>query len=1063
MKPKHSFFLLFCLLPFCLHSSRDSAAVAGRHVLDVWKSERGLPSNSVFALTHDRAGYLWLGTWDGLVRFDGKSFRAFARANTPALRDNMIKTLCLDRRGTLWIGSYQGELVSLRHGEFRRHRFAAPGVSRPIYCLLESRRGNLWIGTSAGLFYRPAGDADRFEEIQGLAGKKIMGLVEDGRGHLWVGTETSGLYRLESLRWRRFPLLAGGKAALINALCLSRDGRIWAGTRDGLYGIRGDDASRLMVGAGPSNNIICLLEDRRGDLWAGTENGLYRVAIRRAGAQVDDRATAAGLIYSLCEDAEGSLWAGTVGGGLIQVREARFAFFFWPSGPASGMPRCLREDGAGFLWVGGAAGRLGRFRDESFQEFALPPRFRNHSAGALERDASGSLWAGTSAGLLRFQGGAFHEVPLAFPGAGRDVRGLLRDRLGRMWAAVWEQGLVCLSAGGASERFTRASGLGDDRIHCLLEDRRGRLWIGSESGVRVGRPEPGGAFRPRLELDGCQAMSAYEDGDGAVWIGTFNQGLKVHRAGRWGTVTIDQGLFDNRVYAILEDNGGYFWLTSERGIFMARKSELLRAAFDPRQRVQGRLFDESDGLGSRVCNSGSPAAWKDRDGRMWFATLNGAARIDPAHAGRNGSPPPVRMEQVVVDMRDLPLEGNSPAAPLSLAAGSKRLEFHYTALSFIRSGRIEFKYMLEGHDKDWTAAGGRREAFYNDLRPGRYRFRVIAANADGVWNRSGAEFLFVLRPFVYQTWWFLLLAALAFAALSAFSWQLLHKYLRAVKFWKKKTQVGHYKILETIGSGGMATVYKAQDLLGGRRIVALKLLKEENFHDEAQKRRFRHESQITAGLDHPHIVRVFERGESDDCFYIAMELLSGASLARLIRERGRFRPQEAVGVMRQVVEALKAIHGRQILHRDLKPENIMVLDGGGGRPFVKLLDFGLAITPAQSRLTMSGVVMGTVRYLPPERIHQGVSSVAGDIYSAGIILYEMLTAAKPFWSEATGEVIHRILETYPLPAREINPEVPPELEALIAAMIDKDPAKRPTLAEIAAELDKLYPNSDGRR
>jgi ligand-binding sensor domain-containing protein/tRNA A-37 threonylcarbamoyl transferase component Bud32 len=1063
MKGRHSFFLLFCLLPLCLLSSQESEVVACRHVLDVWKSERGLPSNSVFALAHDRAGYLWLGTWDGLVRFDGKGFRAFARANTPAFRDDLIKTLCLDRGGTLWIGSYMGDLLSLRHGEFRRHRFGERDASRPIYCLLEDRRRNLWIGTSAGLFYRPGGDPDRFFAIPGLAGKKIMGLAEDGRGRLWVGTETSGVYRLESRRWRRLPLAAGGTAAAINTLCLSRDGRIWAGTRDGLYGMRGDEVSRLTLGAGLSNNVICLHEDRRGDLWAGTENGLYRIAIQPAGLALDERAAAPGLIYSLCEDGEGSLWAGTVGGGLIQVRDARFTFFHWPHEPASGMVRCLREDGAGSLWVGGAAGRLGRFRDDRFQEVALPPRFHGHSAGALEGDASASLWLGTSGGLLRFRGGAFHDVPPALAGAGMDVRSLLRDRQGRMWAAAWGQGLACCSADGKCEWFTRASGLGDDQINCLLEDRRGRLWIGSESGVRVGRLEPGRAFRPRLELGGCRAMSAYEDGDGAVWIGTFNQGLKVRQGGRWGAVTVDQGLFDNRVYAILEDGGGRFWLTSERGIFMAGRNELLRAAFAARQRVRGRLFDESDGLSSRICNSGSPAAWKDGKGRLWFATLKGAARIDPLQAERNASPPPVRMEQVVVDKRALPMEGNSPAAPLSLAAGSKSFEFHYTALSFIRSDRIEFKYKLEGHDREWTAAGGRREAFYNDLRPGRYRFRVIAANADGVWNENGASFAFALRPFIYQTGWFMFLAALAFAALSGVSWQLLRRYLRAVSFWKKRTQIGHYRLLETIGRGGMATVYRARDLQGDGRVVALKVLREENFQDEAQKRRFRHESLITAMLDHPHIVRVYERGETGDCFYIAMELLAGTSLAQFMRARGPLPLADAVAIMRQVLDALGAIHRQQIVHRDMKPENVMICERPGQRLFVKLLDFGLAITPAQSRLTVSGVVMGTVRYLPPERIRDGVSSPAGDIYSAGIILYEMLTGCKPFWSEGTGEVIHRILDTDPLPAREINPAVPPAAEALIAAMIDKDPARRPPLRQIEKQLEELAETGDAKR
>jgi tRNA A-37 threonylcarbamoyl transferase component Bud32 len=422
---------------------------------------------------------------------------------------------------------------------------------------------------------------------------------------------------------------------------------------------------------------------------------------------------------------------------------------------------------------------------------------------------------------------------------------------------------------------------------------------------------------------------------------------------------------------------------------------------------------------------------------------------------KNRREPPVLVEEVEVDQKKLLAHDFGRPQEVRLPAGSQRFEFKYTALSFIRSDKIAFKYKLEGYDRDWTSAGSRRQAFYTNLRPGRYRFRVIAANADGVWNLEGASFAFFLRPFVYQTWWFLVLASLAFAVLSVLSWQLLRKYLRAVTFWKKKTQIGHFKILETIGTGGMATVYKAQDMLDRKRIVALKVLKEENFNDENQKKRFKHESLITEQLDHPHIVRIIERGEMEDCWYIAMELLRGESLSMLIRRDGRLPVGAALEIMLQIVDALQAIHAQNIVHRDLKPENIMVSKGHGRRHFVKLLDFGLAITPAQSRLTMSGVVMGTIRYLPPERISDGASSPAGDIYSAGIILYEMLTGSKPFWSEATGEVIHRILKTYPLPPKEISHEVPRELNALIMAMIDKDPARRPGLDAITAELRRL--------
>ncbi len=1032
-----------------------------QYAVNVWKSERGLPNSSVMAIAQDRSGFLWLGTAEGLVRFDGANFDIFHSGNTPVFQDNLVGNLYFDRRGVLWIGTMRGKLLSLEQGVFRSHALA-PEVSRISFsCITEDGRGDLWVGTSAGLFRRLAGAGGELARDPGLGGAAILTLAKDRSGRLLASVAGDGLLRLEGDEWNRVLPASGLKGGDIYAILPGRDGWLWLGCEDGLARTREGSWQEIAPPGGFRSLVTSLVEDRDGNLWVGSESGLYRWNRSDWQAIGKNRGLGSDWVYALCEDAEGSLWVGALDGGLIQIRDEKITSFTDREGLVGNKFRCLHGDGNGMLWVGGSGGTLNRIRGGRCDGLRLPGADRDHAVYALEAGPGGALWLGTSAGLMRLRRGRVERRGL--PGVAHDVevRCLASDRQGRLWIGTWGMGVHCLSGGNVTA-YSAADGLPGNFVSALHAGPGGGIWAGCENGMAVMAPGPGARFVAEPFLAGCHVTSFFDDGGGGLWIGT-HQGIKVLRQGRWGSVSAGQGLFDSRIYAILADGLGHLWLSSERGLFRVAAGDLEAAAFGRRPRVSGRLFDETDGMASRICNYGDPAGWRDEQGRLWFANLAGVAGIDPARIRRNGRVPAVRIERALADGRSLPLPGAGAAGPCSLPAGRRKLEFAYTALSLVRSDKIVFRYKLEGYERDWVDAGNRRQAFYNDLRPGRYRFRVIAANADGVWNRSGAEFLFVLRPFVHQTWWFLSLAALAFAALSAFSWQLLRKYLRAVKFWKKKTQVGHYKILETIGSGGMATVYKAQDLLGEKRVVALKLLKEENFHDEAQKRRFRHESQITAGLDHPHIVRVFERGESDDCFYIAMELLSGATLARLIRERGRFRPQEAVVVMRQVVEALKAIHGREILHRDLKPENIMVLDGGGGRPLVKLLDFGLAITPAQSRLTMSGVVMGTVRYLPPERIQRGVSSVAGDIYSAGIILYEMLTAAKPFWSEATGEVIHRILETYPVPAREINPETPPALEALIAAMIDKDPAKRPTLAEIAAELDKLYPNSDGRR
>jgi ligand-binding sensor domain-containing protein/tRNA A-37 threonylcarbamoyl transferase component Bud32 len=1043
---------LLCFSGFL--SALDPEKMITQYSLSTWKTERGLPNNTVLAITQDRAGYLWLGTVEGLVRFDGVNFTAFNSKNTPEFDDDFVNNLFVDHHGILWIGMIRGKLFSLEQGKFQAHHLADSAFELPNYCMEEDDRGDLWVGTSEGMFYRSPGAKGIFKRHSAFFGKEILCLAKDRSGRMLASTNNKGLYKKEGDRWRPVLSATVHLDSDVSVIRMGSDGNAWLGTQKRLYHFQDDRLLDYSPLPGLKGNINALIKDRDGNLWGGSEEGVFRwqngsfQSIRK-GEGLDSN-----YVYALSEDVEGSLWVGSVDGGLTQIRDEKLTSLTDQEGLAGSIFRSLRQDDSGAMWIGGFGGKLNRFHHGRCENFTLPSRFQDHTVISLEMEADQSLWLGTSDGIIHFKNSHAREIVMPVSGGRIEVRCIKKDHAGRLWIGTWGKGVYCRQ-NGEFTAFSMVCGLPSDRIASIYEDRRKNLWIGCENGLAVMPLESKGKFSVVPFLQDGHVVSFFEDAAGTLWVGTRNQGIKILKDGQWGSLDSDHGLFDNRVYAIMEDGLGYLWLSSERGIFRVEKSELEKAAFDKNLKVSGRLFDENDGMKNRICNYGNPAGWKDETGRLWFANLVGVVSIDPAHIKKNERVPPVLVEEVVVDNHSLPTGGNSLAVPLRLAAGSKRFEFKYTALSFIRSDKIEFKYKLEGYDKDWTAASNRREAFYNNLKPGRYRFRVIAANADGVWNTAGASFAFYLKPFIYQTWWFMVLAAMAFMIVSVLLWQLLKKYLRAVTFWKKKTHIGHFRILETIGTGGMATVYKAQDMLDRKRVVALKVLKEENFHDENQKKRFKHESLITEQLDHPHIVRIIERGELEDCWYIAMELLSGQSLAMLIKRGGRLEIAAALDIMLQIVDALRAIHGRNIVHRDLKPENIMISERRGRPHYVKLLDFGLAITPAQSRLTMSGVVMGTIRYLPPERISDGASSPAGDIYSAGIILYEMLTGSKPFWSEATGEVIHRILETYPLPAREINPGIPRELEALIKAMIDKDPARRPALDAVENELRRL--------
>lgn len=292
-----------------------------------------------------------------------------------------------------------------------------------------------------------------------------------------------------------------------------------------------------------------------------------------------------------------------------------------------------------------------------------------------------------------------------------------------------------------------------------------------------------------------------------------------------------------------------------------------------------------------------------------------------------------------------------------------------------------------------------------------------------------------------------------FALLAALFVVVFRRYLHLLAFWKKRTYVSHYRLERQIGAGGMAVVYEARDLLHGGS-AAIKLIREEHASDPTQRRRFLNEGDVVDRLEHPGIVRVFERGEHGRTLYIAMELLAGRSLAELLRSGERFPLDQGLAVVRQIAAALVELHRHGIVHRDIKPENVMVV-GEGRPPTVKLLDFGLAQCPTLTRLTDTGQIMGTLHHLAPEQITERSSSPASDVYALGSVFYELLTSEKPFLGENPGAVVRAILEQQPIPPGSLRSAVPPELSALVLRMLDKTPARRPSSEAVVAAIETL--------
>ena len=741
----------------------DPAKAITQYTHQAWRAEEGLPENFVQAIAQTPDGYLWIGTQEGLARFDGVRFTVFDETNAPALRSSNVLALCAGGDGTLWIGLRGGGLVRFRNRVFTAFTVREGLPSNVVRSLYQDAHGRLWIGTEKGLLHL---EGERFIAAYRSADTSspdvVMAIAGSG-DDVWVGTDGKGLRRLRGAEVATFTRKDGLTSDAVRSLHVDADGTLWIGTRGGgLNRLRDGHVTAFPTheGAWATIGSGAVLRDRDGNLWVGTRGGgLLRLAGEGFRAFTKEQGLASDVVMCLFEDREGSLWIGTGGEGLHQLRDGKVTTFSVQEGLSSNMLLPIYEDRQGTLWLGSYGGGLNAFRDGSFTTYTTRQGLSSDAIASLAGDSAGNLWIGTDGGgLNRMRDGRFTRYGLAEGLSSNRVISLLVDREGSLWVGTYGGGLDRL-VDGRFEVYGPSNGLSNSMVFALTEDREGSLWIGTDGGG-LSRLRSGTftSFTTRDGLANNVVYRIYEDSEGILWIGTFD-GLSRWKNGRFTTYTTRTGLFDNRIFQILEDDDANLWMSCNRGIFRVSKKELNEFADGRIATVLSVPFGRADGMKSSECNGTSqPAGWKAHDGTLWFPTTIGAVRVDPRHLPTNPVVPPVAIEEVVIDKRHL-----DPSGPLRVAPGAGAIEIHYTALSLRNPANVRFRYRLEGFDSSWVEPGARRVAFYTNTPPGRYRFRVIACNDDGLWNEQGAAVEIYFEPHFYQTYWFYGLCALGVA------------------------------------------------------------------------------------------------------------------------------------------------------------------------------------------------------------------------------------------------------------------------------------------------------------
>ncbi|MCX6579352.1 MAG: ATP-binding protein [Candidatus Aminicenantes bacterium] len=757
----------------------DTGKQITQYIHDVWGIEQGLPQNSVSPVYQTRDGYLWLGTQEGLVRFDGSHFNVYDMRSDEQILSNWVRAIYEDRDGNLWFGTHDGGLSCLnKEGKFRTYTTNDGLSNNTVLSICEDRVGTLWIGTIDGLNRLQNGKFTRYTTQKGLANANVNVVCTDSVGNLWIGTN-KGLNRLENGKFALYTMQEGLSDNTVRAIFPGREGKLWIGANNGLNCLDNGKFDVYTTKEGLSNNRIrCIYDDSDGNLWIGTDGGgLNRLLKGKFTSFTREQGLSGNIVMSIYEDREGSVWIGTEGGGLNRLKDGKFTPYTTEEGLSNNMVRVVYEAGDGNLWVGTQGSGLDRLKDGIFTAYTNHDGLSNNFVYCICGDRKGNLWIGTEGGNLdRFKNGKFSK-PASGGLANYRPKAIHEDRQGNLWIGTQGGGLYLLKNGKFSAYTTR-EGLSDNNVNAVAEDGEGNLWVGTESGLNCLKNGEFIVYKKEQGLCNDIMGCIYADKEGALWIGTRG-GLNRFKQGKFDSVTSKDGLFDDIIYQVLEDAGQNLWMTCNKGISRVNKKELENFLDKKTNAFNSISYDEKDGMKSRECNGGSqPAGWKSRTGKLWFPTIKGVAAIDPAHIEINPIPPPTMIEEIITDNKKL-LPSFSNKENLVLPPGTKHIEIHYTGLSLLASSRVRFKYILEGIDNTWIAAGTRRTAYYTRVPPGNYTFRVKACNNDGIWNETGAAIGFYLEPYFYQTVWFYFLCILAFGAAVFTGYRLLVHQLKA--------------------------------------------------------------------------------------------------------------------------------------------------------------------------------------------------------------------------------------------------------------------------------------------
>ena len=798
------------------------------YLVDGWDTENNLPSSTVTSIEQTPDGYLWVGTYDGLARFDGARFVTFSpfSTNGPAPGQPRVQGLYHDAAGTLWINTFRGGLTSCRDGVFTNEWPDQPTYDLHTTLVASTSNSDLFVTQYGAVLQRDATPAGADWKVHTPVGSPVFQCV-DASQCLWFLTRDGHVLRFSEGEFKMLPDDGGLAGSTIYTLVADPRGRIWAGAENeiALWNGRAFEAMTPTNGAADIQPRS-LFPLKSGVLWVLDNDRLRKLEGRAWTAEaVPWRGLlgfASGRAMGMHEDRAGGVWFNHYGNGLFHITPGgQFQRFVAledrrnqpPVEPDSWSRDYLPSDrvGAWFqsrdggIWVGMDHGGLARLRDRRFHVISLAEGLPARTALSVCETPDGSLWIGTSGGgLCQWAGGKITRYALGASAAanfvfsiaprpaggvwlsaaeGEDfyqladpqirrvswdvhgIKSMLTDRRGRLWMGT-KYGLAY--SDGHERRLLGTNNAATlPAIRALAESPDGGIWAGADDGT-IYRCEPDKLtpFRAHDALAGQVIFSLLADTNNTLWAGTLNGGLLRFKNGNFSRISAAQGLPADAISQILDDGLGRLWLGTHQGIYCVTKAALNAVADGRTNTLNYVIYGRHDGMASVECSDGyQPACWRAADGKLWFSTVRGGVTwVSPGEVTAKSPPPPMLLEEVRVDGELADFSRGRVVVP----PGHKQLDFRYTALSFDAGEKARFRYRVDGLDTDWVDVDTRRTVQLRNLAPREYRFRVIGCNSEGIWNETGASVAFVVRPHFYQTLWFKIAAGVLLAGAISF-------------------------------------------------------------------------------------------------------------------------------------------------------------------------------------------------------------------------------------------------------------------------------------------------------